>query len=122
MAEGIPYRNRSPHGWWVATYLERPAMSDRVHREDDDPIDLVWENTIILQAPDRDAAYEKAVRLGIAGNGQVFLGLVSLLPIYDPLGDGTEILWTEHENIPLSKVRSWIKAREELEAFDDSEP
>lgn len=97
-------------------------MSDRVHRQDDDPIDLVWENTIILRAPDRDTAFEKAVQLGTAGNGQVFLGLTSLLPIYDPLEDGAEILWTEHENIPLSKVQGWIKSKHELEAFDDSDP
>ncbi|WP_408952926.1 hypothetical protein [Lysobacter sp. Hz 25] len=76
-------------------------------------------------------AYDKAVALGRAGctefsdpdTGQtgrwVFEGLLSLLPVYEQLGDGAELLWVEHRNRTVAKVRSWIKQKHELEAFDD---
>jgi hypothetical protein len=48
-------------------------------------------------------------------------GLTSLLPIYEELEDGAEIIWKEHPNRTLKKIRSWIKSKYELESFDDSE-
>lgn len=47
-------------------------------------------------------------------------GLTSLLPIYDELEDGTEILWEEHTNRTIKKVKSWVKEKHELEVFDDT--
>lgn len=128
----IPHRNLSPHGWWIATYIERAAWDD-----DPDPDGnsrcLAWENTILIQASDRDLAYEKAISLasdnestfsdekGRTGHW-VFEGLISLLPIYDELRDGAELVWEEHRNRTLKKVRSWIRQKHELEAFDDTPP
>jgi hypothetical protein len=93
---------------------------------------LVWKNTIILQAPDRDAAYTKAVELGSADCGEfrdeaepsrtgrwTYEGLTMLLPIYEELCDGAEILWEEHHDVPISTIRSWLKTRSELEVFND---
>jgi hypothetical protein len=57
MKNGIPYRNHTPYGWQIASYIERapnPAPNSRC---------LVWGNTIILQASDHEAAYEKIVSL-----------------------------------------------------------
>jgi len=50
----------------------------------------------------------------------VFEGLISLLPIYDELKDGAEIIWVEHENKTIGKVRSWVRHKHELEVFDDT--
>ena len=129
MNKKIPYRNHSPHGWWIASYIERAAWDD-----DPDPSPasrcLAWENTIILQAPDRESAYEKATKLA-RHNGStfsmgkrtahwVFVGLTSLLPIYDQLEDGAEVLWKEYRNRSLGKILSWTKEKYELEIFDDN--
>jgi hypothetical protein len=132
MKDGIPHRNHSPYGWWIATYIIRAVW-------DDDPTPSLrtrcraWENTIILQAPDREAAYDKAVSMASrdetefedSGNSHrkgrwVYEGLVSLLPIYDELTDGAEILWIEHENRTVGKIRSLVRPKEELEVFDDT--
>jgi hypothetical protein len=127
MKDGIPYRNHSLYGWWIASYIERAAWND-----DPNPLPnsrcRAWENTIIFQASDRDAAYEKALLLASSGSSQfedgtkknrkghwVFEGLTSLLA----LTDGAEILWTNHQNLTVRKVRSWIKRKDELEVFDD---
>jgi hypothetical protein len=54
-AKKIPDRNISPYGWWVASYIERlewkadgpPKPNARC---------LAWENTILIQANDREGA------------------------------------------------------------------
>ncbi|MCC2639449.1 MAG: uncharacterized protein K0Q68_3168 [Moraxellaceae bacterium] len=129
MDENIPYRNRSPHGWWIASYIERTAWNDEPNPSPNSRC-TAWENTIILKADTREQAYEKAILLaenssefespeGRKGHW-VFEGLTSLLPIYSELEDGAEILWAEHENRTLAKVRSWVKSKAELEVFDDT--
>jgi hypothetical protein len=126
--KNIPSRNISPYGWWIASYLmryeqEREDISNPKRRC------LAWENTIILKAQDRDEAYQKAMEFALAeeddktdrqGLGKwVCEGLTSLLPIYDKLEDGTEVIWTEHKNKTVKTIKSWIKKKEELECFLD---
>lgn len=132
MKDGIPYRNHSPYGWWIASYIERAAWDDEPNPAPNSRC-LAWENTIILQAPDREAAYEKAIALASQQTSQfedstrnnrkghwVFEGLTSLLAIHEELTDGAEILWVEHNNRTVKKVRSWVKRKDELEVFDDT--
>lgn len=133
MKDGIPYRNHSPYGWWIATYIIRAAWDDEPNPAPNSRC-LAWENTIILQAPDRETAYTKAVSLASSRGCSAFEdstknnrkghwvleGFVSLLPIYDELEDGAEILWTEYRNRTVGKVRSWIRQKDELEVFDDT--
>jgi len=134
MEKKIPERNISPFGWWVATLIERFEFEDedksnprrRCH---------AWTNTVIFKAEDRDAAYQKALKIGKTSdsvtNGWhqegidrkgawVFEGLSSLLPIYDKIDpDGTEILFENNENITVRRVKSLARTKEELEVFDD---
>ena len=49
-----------------------------------------------------------------------FLGLTELLPIYEKLEDGAEILWREHYNRSLRKILSKVKKKSELGIFDDT--
>jgi hypothetical protein len=127
----IPARNKSPFGWWMASYIER------FEYEDEDKTNLnrrcdAWENTIIIQAKDREQAYRKAEKVGRLGEmsyktteGRMgawrYEGLTSLLPIYEGLEDGAEIYWQEHDNRTVRKIKSWVKAKADLEVFDDEE-
>jgi hypothetical protein len=131
MKKKIPFENRSPHGWWIAAYVTRFEYYD----EDKKNLNrrcLAWENTIILKAKDRNEAYRKAVRLGKLANGQEmweadsgrkgawrFEGLTSLLPIYEELEDGAEVMWRKYANRTVKKIRALAKPKEKLEAFDD---
>jgi hypothetical protein len=133
MTGKIPYRNRSPYGWWLASYIIRAAWDDEPNPSPKSRC-LAWENTIILQAPSREAAYDKAVTLASQDSSDfqsgpeenprrgrwVFEGLTSLLAIHEKLEDGAEILWEVHDQRTVGKVRSWVKRKEELEAFDDT--
>jgi hypothetical protein len=47
-----------------------------------------------------------------------FEGLTSLIAIYDDFEDGSEISWSEYENRTARKIKSWVKAKEDLEVFD----
>jgi hypothetical protein len=130
----IPYRNRSPHGWWIATYLLRLQYSDEDIANPNRRC-LAWENTIILQAPNRESAYAKACRLGrYDSNGSevteletgrkgtwVFEGLKSLLPIYEQLQDGAEVLWREHSGVAARTIKSWVREKAALEVFNDED-
>jgi Domain of unknown function (DUF4288) len=131
MKDEIPYRNRSRYGWWIGSYLERAIWNDKL----DPPLNsrcIAWENTVLIQAANRDEAYSKLLiiaktmtsefenELGRKGHW-VFEGLTSLLPVYEELNDGAEILWIEHKNKSIGKIKSLIKKKEELEAFDDTQ-
>ena len=129
----VPPQNKSPYGWWVASYIERLEYQDEP-KENLARRCLAWENTIIIKAKNREQAYRKAEKTGRlsesngpykTGDGRMAMwryeGLTSLLPIYEELEDGAEIIWKEHQNRTIKKIRSWIKSKNELESFDDSE-
>jgi Domain of unknown function (DUF4288) len=128
----IPFQNRSPTGWWIASYLLRFEFND----EDRNNLNrrcTAYENTLILQANDRDEAFRKATRLGKQGDklkgwnsfGRKgvwrFEGLTSLLPIYEELEDGAEILWREYSNRTVRKIKSFVRSRKNLPVFDDTD-
>jgi hypothetical protein len=129
----IPRRNKSPFGWWIASYIERFEYEDE-NKEDLNRRCDAGENTIIIKARNREEAFRKAERVGRLGEGNEgyrttdgrngrwrYEGLTSLLPIYEELEDGAEILWKEHENRSVKKIKGWVKAKESLEAFDDED-
>ena len=125
----IPNRNKSPFGWWVASYIER-FEPENENSENPNRRCLAWENTIIIKAKNREVAFSKAEKVGKLGNGIVstvkgrkgvwrYEGLTSLLAIYEELEDGAEILWNEHKNVSMKSVKSRVKNKDQLETFDD---
>ena len=129
----IPFRNRNHSGWWIASYIERFEYYD----EDKSNIArrcLAWENTVLIRARSRDQAYRKAVALGRLSNGNEawdsetkrrgawrFEGLTELLPVYEELRDGAEILWKEYDNRTVKTVKSFVKRKRDLSVFNDRE-
>lgn len=128
----IPYRNGSPHGWWIGSYLERFEFNDEDRSDLNRRCDA-YENTVILKARNREEAYRKLVALASVDGSECrspngrggfwrFEGITGLLPIYEELEDGAEILWQHHRNLAVKTVRKLIRAKHELPIFDDSEP
>ncbi|MCE5228886.1 DUF4288 domain-containing protein [bacterium] len=133
MGKKVPCRNKSPFGWWVASILVRFEI------EGEDAANLnrhaeAWENTIIIKAKDRNGAYRKAVAAGKlqqskgwdlhTDNGckarSVFDGITSLLPIYEKIEDGAEIIWKLHRR-SVKNLKALVKAKQDLECFHDDE-
>ncbi|MGD9782917.1 MAG: DUF4288 domain-containing protein [Kiritimatiellia bacterium] len=130
MKKQIRRRNRSSHGWWIATIVQRFEYFD----EDVSNLNrrcTSWQNTILIQARNRNQAFRKAVANGKLGadsacgppDGRqgrwVFEGLSSLLPVYDKLEDGAELIWEETPNITVRTVKSRVRQKCELECFQD---
>lgn len=129
-----PNRIQSPSGWWVATLIERFEFDD----EDTDNLRRrcrTFSNVVILEAGNREEAYQKAIVYGESGidnksdwsnnKGRkgcwIFERLSSLIPIYDKIDpDGTEIFFDDDNGITVGRVKSWIRKKEQLEAFDES--
>ena len=127
----IPFRNRNHTGWWIAYYVERFEYYD----EDRSKLNrrcLAWENTILVRAEGREEAYRKAMAFGRIGDGSEghdsgtrrrgawrFEGLTSLVPIYEKIEDGAEILWREYKGRTVKKIKNRVRSKKELEAFDD---
>jgi hypothetical protein len=127
----IPSRNRTRHGWWLASYLERFEYYDEDRRNLNRHC-LAWENTILIKARTREEAWRKAMAQGRLSEGSEawdsetgrkgawhFEGLTSLLPIYDRLEHGAEIIWVKHAGRTVKRIRALVKSKHELEAFDD---
>lgn len=113
----------SPVGWYVATYLLRFAELEQEASERSRY--LARENTILVAAPNIDVAYDKAVDFALAEtepykggiNGVdvrwFFEGIVSLVPVYEKLGDGAEIFWTESTR-SLSTIRRRAMSKDDV--------
>jgi len=130
--KAVLYRNRSPHGWWIGTYIERFEFHDE-DRSNPNRRCLAYENTVLLKAKNREEAYRKLIALGSIKTSECwdtftgrrgvwrFEGPRQLLPIYDKIDDGAEVLWTVHRNRPVRSIQSLVRTRKQLPVFDDSE-
>lgn len=119
-------KNISPVGWYVGTYLIRFIELEALDNDDLDKRFLSWENTVIVKAKDLDEAYDKLVAIAketthpYKGDSKgtpvqwIFEGVTELLPIYEDLEDGSEIMWTEHNSKKLKTLRNRIKRRGEF--------
>lgn len=123
----IPYRNRNHSGWWIFAEVQYWVQTKPIDGKFSKRVD-VWENTRILRAKDRDEAYRKAVELGRVGmpsktNAGVwkFAGISMLLPIYEKVADGAEVLWTKRGRMTKEKALALTKRKRELPVFDDRE-
>src|ERR1051326_2082129 len=122
----VPFRNRNHSGWWIASYLERFEYYDE-NKKNLGRRCLAWENTVLIRAGSREQAYRKALTLGRLSNGNEawdvdtkrrgawrFEGLTELLPVYEDLQDGAEILWREYPNRTVKTIKSLVKRKREL--------
>ena len=113
-------KNVSPVGWYVGSYLIRFIELNDVGNEDLETRFLTWENTIIVKASNLDEAYDKVVKVANEGTEPykggpdavpvqwVLEGVTNLLPIYEELEDGSEIMWAEHNPRKLKNIRKLV--------------
>src|SRR5690242_3647961 len=97
----VAFANRNHSGWWIFREVEF-WVSRRQKKLSPTSRCLVWENTRLIRAKNREAAYQKALRLGrethpskTNGGEWRFAGISMLLPVYEDIEDGAEILWVE---------------------------
>jgi len=116
----------SPVGWYVVSYLLRFIEIGDPRNDDPERRFLVWVNTVIVAASRPQEAYEKAAKIARAAAKPyrggpkgvrvrwVFEGVTEVLPIYEELGDGAEIMW---ENRGMRKLSTLLRSVKPKSAF-----
>lgn len=110
----------SPVGWYVGTYqLRFVELADR-KKNDPKRRFLCWENTVLVKAKNLREAQRKVVKVGEAYTKPykggtdaidvrwVFEGVIDLLPVYEEIEDGAEIMWAERSRT-LRSMRALAK-------------
>lgn len=117
----------SPYGWYVASYLLRFVEVDETGVDDPEKRFSTWENTIIIKADSLSEAYDKAVQIAMRETESykggeppgvdvqwVFEGITDLLPIYENLADGAEIMWASHGPRKLKNIRRCTRTKDDF--------
>lgn len=80
-------------------------------------------NTVLVAAEPLDEAYDKLLQIGrvhcepCQGGPEavdvqwLFEGVTEILPFYDELGDGAEVVWTEGEGTKLQGMRARVREK-----------
>jgi len=113
-------KNISPVGWYVVSYLLRFVELNDDQKDDDEARFLSWENTILVRAQTLDEAYDKGMTIarenvapykggleGVPVQWQL-VGITDVLPIYEELEDGAEIVWAEHAPRKLRNLKRMV--------------
>lgn len=117
-------KNISPVGWYVVSYLLRFVELSDDKKDDEEARFLSWENTILVRARNLDDAYEKGMAFALenttpykGGREAVpvkweLLGITDVLPIYEKLKDGAEIMWAEHAPRKLKNLKKIVLSKD----------
>ena len=118
--------NRSPVGWYVGSYLLRFIEIQTVGNSSRRRKFLSWENTVLVRAKNLKHAYEKVARIGRSKTKPyrgdragipvrwIYEGVTDLLPVYEKLRDGAEIMWTERSPRTVKTLRQLVKSKRTL--------
>lgn len=116
-------KNVSPIGWYVGSYLIRFIEIEEMDNFDPEKRFLSWENTVMVKASNLDEAYDKIERIAkldtkpYKGGSDgvpvkwVYEGITELLPIYEELDDGAEIMWSERNPRKLKNLQKLVKKK-----------
>ena len=120
----------SKTGWFVAVLVERFEYYNE-DKSNPNRRCIANENICLIKAKDAEVAYKKAVELGKSTEEDegidderrkgrwIFVGITELLPVYEDIEDGAEILWTEHRNKAVSTIEKMVSKKEDLQIFSE---
>jgi len=112
--------NIPPDGWYVGAYLLRFIELEETGNFDLERRFHSWENTVIVKANNLEEAFEKVEKIGKSdtepykGGSKgvpvqwIYEGITELLPIYEELEDGAEIMWRERKPRKLKNLRKFV--------------
>ena len=118
-------KNTSPVSWYIGSYQLRFVELADAFNDDPEHRFLCWSDTVIVRADNLDQAYDKVVAIGMArtepykGGPQsvdvqwLFEGVTELLPIYEELEDGAEVMWAESTS-KLKTIRRQVVNKQDV--------
>jgi hypothetical protein len=121
-----PYSNKNHTGWWIFGEVQQ-WVSRRKKKLSATSRCSVWENTRLVRAKNREEAYRKAIKFGRTGSPSKtrggewrFAGMSMLLPVYESIEDGAEILWRDRGRLSVKNIKTLVKTKNQLPVFNDS--
>ncbi len=126
-ASKVRWANKNHTGWWIFEEVEQ-WVSKRQKKLSPTSRCLARLNLRLVRARNRDEAYRKAMAFGrvgmplnTGGGEWRFAGISMLLPVYDKIEDGSEILWQEDKLMSVASIKKLVKPKHRLPVFDDTE-
>jgi hypothetical protein len=123
----IRYANQNHTGWWIYREVEQ-WVSKRQKKLSPRSRCLVYLNLRLIRAKSREEAYRKALAFGRVGDRSKtrdgewrFAGIAMLLPVYEKIADGAEILWEARKLMTVAKIKRLVKSKRQLPVFDETE-
>ncbi|CAK8717902.1 MAG: protein of unknown function (DUF4288) [Candidatus Electronema aureum] len=117
-------KNVSPVNWYVGSYLLRCVEVEQESKFDQEQQFLAWENTVLVKADSIEKAYDKIEQIAQsstepyqAGETAVLVqwlyeGITELLPVYENIEDGCEIMWRERRPVKLKNLRKLVRSKD----------
>ncbi len=113
-------KNLSPVGWYVGSYLIRFIEIEEKGNFDPERRFISWENTVIVKATNMDEAFQKIEKIAKLDTNPykggpegvqvqwIYEGITDLLPIYEELEDGSEIMWGKRKPRKLKNLKKLV--------------
>lgn len=110
--------------WFIAEIIEKCEPVNRNENQELRRV-ITWGNFHIIKAETAKKAYDKAVAIGKNGEYKfinsdklemewIFIGIGNLLPIYEDIEDGSEIMWENYGNISNKRAMKFPISEEKL--------
>lgn len=109
--------------WYLVEIIERCEPNGK---EDKRPLRrcIVYGNIHLIRADSIEEAYEKAEKIGKEGNYDFknankmdmkweFIGIGDILPIYEDIEDGAELMFTDYGFISAKRSNAFVKTKAE---------
>ncbi len=119
--EKISNENRN---WYIVEIIEKFEPVDRNEKQDLRRVST-WGNHHLIKADSPEKAFDKAVKLGKEKNYKftnsdklemesIFVGIGELLPIYEDIEDGAELMWNDYGFISNRRTMRMPYEKKEL--------
>jgi hypothetical protein len=110
--------------WYIVEIIEKcePVNRDETHEL---RRVITWGNHHLIKASSIEQAFDKAVKIGREGEYKfinsdniemewIFVGIGDLLPIYEDIEDGSELMWTDYGFISNRRTMRMSFEKQEL--------
>ena len=110
--------------WYIAEIIEKCEPVDRNENQDLRRV-TTWGNHHLIKADSPEKAFDKAVKLGKESEYTftntdkvemewIFVGIGELLPIYEDIEDGSELMWNDYGFISNRRTMRMPYSKKEL--------
>jgi hypothetical protein len=110
--------------WFIVEIIEKCEPVDRNEKKDLRRV-TTWGNHHLIKADSPEKAFDKAVKLGKEKNYKftnsdkiemesTFVGIGELLPIYEDIEDGAELMWNDYGFISNRRTMKMAYEKKEI--------